>query len=273
MSTREEILAALTEHPDGLTSKELAPLCPAAECDPLIVGRVIAALRSEEVIHAIGLRDGATVYRFGKQPKESTAAEPASARGSGQPLPRPVTTPAPTTARPAEHQANEEKTMTIRAEIEAALKKHGPMDTRAMRKHGLKQETLAINCADLLKREVLVKLGGGPRSTIYGLPGQKLGEAEPSAPTPPAPRKKKMRVKAKSKKGLRPRRAPEPTRKNGAPPRPLTPPANGAPEFAINEHGELGIDAGAQKIRLDPTAFARLRSFIESTEPVWSAAA
>jgi len=42
--------------------------------------------------------------------------------------------------------------------------------------------------------------------------------------------------------------------------------------FAINEHCEIGITRGAEKMALDADEFARLRSFIERTEPIWSEA-
>ena len=70
-TTREEILAALAEHPDGLTTKELAPHCPACECDAQIVGRTIALLRSENVIHAgAELREGGAIWIAGPGEKK-----------------------------------------------------------------------------------------------------------------------------------------------------------------------------------------------------------
>ena len=96
--------------------------------------------------------------------------------------------------------------MTIRERIEAALKAHGPMDSRTMRKRGLKHDALAQTLWDLVERKVLVRLGGGPRSSIYGLPGQKLGEAAPPPSSeeralraPKAPKKKKAKAVKKAR--------------------------------------------------------------------------
>jgi hypothetical protein len=299
-TTREEILAALTEHPEGLTSKELAPLCPACECDPQIVGRTIALLRSENKIHAgTELREGGAIWIFGPEKRESreppmslpyradarphvseAARAIAAMRGGSQsaaerPLaraqPAPETREAP--ARPAvSPQEQPAMSTTIREKIEALLKEKGPMDSRTMRKHGLKNGALSQHLADLVERKILVRLGGGPRSSIYGFPGEKLGEkAEPvetparRAPKPPkAAKPRKMKKKARAAA-----RAPSAPPKRSAPP--ANGHANGEPHFAINEHGELGIEVEGAKVRLAPEAFERLRGFIERTKPVWSA--
>lgn len=59
MTARDQVLEALKDCPDGLTSKELAAKCDAAEYDPQIVGRVIAGLRQENLIRpGTELRDG-----------------------------------------------------------------------------------------------------------------------------------------------------------------------------------------------------------------------
>lgn len=47
-------------------------------------------------------------------------------------------------------------------------------------------------------------------------------------------------------------------------------PRNGAAQYAINETGELGIEMGEARIRLDADDFARLRIFIERTEDIWN---
>lgn len=68
MSTRDEILAALTDAPDGMTLKEIAPRCPSAEFDLQIVGGMLATLNHENVIHCSGFREHQLLYFFGKQP-------------------------------------------------------------------------------------------------------------------------------------------------------------------------------------------------------------
>lgn len=261
MTTRDEILAALTENPEGLNSKELAPLCPAAECDPLIVGRVIAALRAEEVIHPVGLRDSATVYKFGKPPKESTAAEPGSDRGSGH-QPRPASTTALAPARPAEQRDEEEhmQKKPLKDRIVEALRSHGALNVDQLAKHAdTTKATLGTMMGTLQKTAGVVKVKRG----VYALKGAAA----------PAPREQPERVSTpQRKKKLKAKRppAPRPAPRNGHPSAPKV--EDGAPQFAINEHGELGIEVGEQRIRLDPSAFTRLRAFIESTEPVWKGA-
>lgn len=298
-STREEILAALADHPEGLTSKELAPLCPACDCDPQIVGRTIAMLRAENVIHpGAELRDGGAIWIFGKAPaptqveritlpehgraapaQVSEAARAIAAMRSGSAgAPRPRAPAAPSQQQPEQAAPQEGASMTIRAKIEAVLRTHGPMTSRAMRKHGLKDDTLGQHLGDLATRKILVRLpGGGPRSTVYALPGQKAVEkTEAPAETtkveraPKARKAKKVkaaRAKAKRAAAPRPRRPHDADRFQVADPNEL----NGAPQFAINENGELGIEHEGQKMRLDAVAFARLRTFIEKTEPVWTA--
>jgi hypothetical protein len=166
--------------------------------------------------------------------------------------------------------------MNIREKIEAALKEHGPMDSRTMRKRGLKHDALAQYLSDLVDRKVIVRLGGGPRSSIYALPGQKLAEAGPAPSTEPlqprAPKTTKAVKKVKRQVVVKrkPKRVPaRPT--PASPAAPMNGNGNGA-QFAINEHGELGIELDDAKIRLDPIAFARLREFIERTQPVWEGA-
>lgn len=293
MSTRDEILAALADAPDGLTVKELAPKCPAAECDEIIVARLCGALRLEDVVHIDGFRAGANIYKAGKNPNVAQPSEPKvtlagfvppQARGAGEatkailemrgisrPAPAPARPPAPSapasrSTEPAPHKEGAD--MTIREKIEKVLKEHGPLTTREMREHGLKEGTLSQHCLDLTKRKVIVVLGGGTRSKIYGLPGQKMSDRKEVEDTPSVPKV------AKAKKGVREkkRREETPPQAPRREPAPVPAPANGSAQFAINEHGELGIEVEDRKLRLDPEAFGRLREFIEKTKPVWELA-
>lgn len=292
MSLRDQILEALTEHPEGLTSKELAPMCQSSEDDAAMVGRVIAGLRAENVIHAgAELREGQAIWISGPG-KKTAPPEPKYTlpyRPDAKPAPAvseaaraiaamradksaPVRRPAQPAPQPRAADPSQEYSAmkTIREKIEAALKTHGPMDSRTMRKRGLKHDALAQNLRDLAEKGVLKRLGGGPRSSIYGLPGQKLGDAtpppkaEPRAPqTPKAPKPKKVKKARNSS-------APKKAARRDPPP---ALPVNGEPAFAINEAGELGIEVDGQKVRLDAGAFERLRSFIERTKPVWNGGA
>lgn len=313
-TTREEILAALAEHPDGLTTKELAPHCPACECDEQIVGRTIALLRSEDVIHAGSeLRNGGAIWLAGPGEKKEVRERPhslpyrpdakpvseaaraiAQMRGGSQsaaerPLARatqPVTRQATVPAAGPQPEVQETAAMTIRERIEAALKAHGPMDSRTMRKRGLKHDALAQSLGDLFARKVLIRLGGGPRSSVYGLPGQKLEDAStapreraevklPATKSTKTPKvKKAKKAKKTTPKGHGQQAGRRKLSRNGeAPGAHRTSPAphtNGEAAFAINELGELGIEVEGQKLRLDSKAFERLRGFIDRTKPVWS---
>lgn len=82
---------------------------------------------------------------------------------------------APTAAHAAEPKG--EPKMSTREKIAAALKAHGPMLFSALKKRVDASEG-AISVALSNGREtdppLFAKLGGGPRSTIWGLPGQKI---------------------------------------------------------------------------------------------------
>lgn len=285
MGTRQEILQALRENPDGLTSKELAPLCPSAECDEMIVGRIVGQLRAEEEIHATGFaRDGATVYKLGapprqeedsgpritlpetgatRQPQVSAAAlaiaamrQPKAAAGRApNRVPTPATTPAPA---PAAASHSQETAMMSKSQL---------LDKISAAPEGLRRseiEKLAGDAAEVYLRELLkdglIKRTGHARGTRY------LGKG--AAPVRKLEKPEKKEVK---KKALRARSADRPPRRSAPP---ATPPeTNGkGPHFAINEHGELGIEADQQNVKLAPEAFARLREFIERTKPVWEGA-
>ena len=283
-TTRAEILQALRDNPDGLTSKELAPLCPAAECDEMIVGRVVATLRAEEEINAPGgFRDGATIYKLGapvrqdevgpritlpesggtRPPPVSAAAlaiaamrqpKAAPVRALGR-APTPATTPAPAPAQPLHQEVApmSKKDTSVAERVVEALTKHGPLDLDALSaKASTTKSTLYTMLGTLQKKHGVVRVSRG----IYGMKG--VSSPAPSRPEA-QPDKKKVELRARAD---RPRRSDPPDQKKNG---------NGT-NFGINEHGELGIDAGEKKIVLDAEAFARLREFIERTKPVWDGA-
>ena len=278
MTTRDEILAALTEHRDGLTSKELAPLCPACECDEQIVGRVIAGLRAEDVIHPVGLRAGATIYKFGPPPSERVNEQPVTETKLARiaPLPdrfpkaaagmapdrahSPATTPAPAPAA-APHQEQAMATKKPLAErVVEALKKHGACTLEQLAKHaGSTAGSLSTIMGTLKKKYGVIrgKAPGMPSTYSLGAPadalqrGAELGRNKP--------KRKPQRVNG---------RAPAPSRAAPSAPPAARAPIDGA-AFGINEMGEIGIEKGGVKVRLDVAEFARLREFIERTTPVW----
>lgn len=214
MSTREEILAALTDSPAGLTSKELAPKCPSAECDPLIVGGLIAQLRTEDVIHAAEeKRDGATVWVFGPAPKEEQPAhvsvplrtdrdtpnnritdaaraiaamrEPSTGRQAPvRATTPPATTPSP--ARPVDQPKPKEEDMDTRERVLKAVAKAG--------KDGLMGAAVTAICGTKYKALKLLKAliydgaitkTGKRAGTKYFLPGVEAQRREAPAPRKP----------------------------------------------------------------------------------------
>lgn len=139
----------------------------------------------------------------------------------------------------------EKKPLTER--VVSALAKHGQMNLDDLAKHvDTTKSVLYSTTAQLKKHHGVVQVSRG----VYALKGK-------DAPQP-RPAKKKLR------------------RINGSPlvrkARQAPPPKDGGTQFAINERGELGIDAGEQKVKLDADAFTRLREFIERTESVWKGA-
>jgi hypothetical protein len=273
---REEILAALAEeHPEGLTAPELLERCPAAESDEIELGSTIAHLRQDRQIKPLAgeFRDQRVVYvRCAPSEEQPVAAGRASAAPDKSPEAheRPV---APTPAA-----FNEEKPMSIRERVLAALKKAGPMTSRQMREH-VDVKHVAVEMAQAADAGALVRLGGGARSTIYGLPGQKAKVADQPAPpqdekqkSKPRPNKAKRKAQPPKGRGRRVSR-PAPASRNGNgrahAPAASGPATNGA-AFAINEYGEIGIHRGNEVMKLDTAEFDRLREFIDRTKPIWN---
>lgn len=106
-----------------------------------------------------------------------------------------VTAPAPT----ADAEPREEEKVSLVDKIIAAFKKHGPMTTRELRAH-VDHPNMPKYCSQLADRGTLGRLGGGKRSTIYGLPDQKAPEAKTDKP-PRAIHRKKARKHAKKRAG------------------------------------------------------------------------
>jgi len=229
MSARDEILDALRKRPAGLTTAELAPLCPAADHDKFIVARVIAQLRQEQ--HVVGAptgpREGHTVFI----------------------LARAGTPPA---AAPAQHQAppttgTKEPAMSITAQILAALEKHGPMNTEALAKH-VKSDNLSIMASTLARDgKLIVDKSLGRGHYVYHLPGAAPARSTPTPPPAPADR----------------------TQRPATPPSGAPKAGNGAADFAITAGGQLSIRKGEHVVSLEPGEYAQLRQFTDRAEAIW----
>jgi hypothetical protein len=295
MSLRDQVLDALTDHPGGLTSKELTPLCPSAEDDSSMVGRVIAGLRSEHVIHpGTELREGATVWIFGRgaeadatvnerpvsHPEVSKAAHAiaamrapsAAAERAPDRAPKPVTTPSPARQAASQEYPMEKKTVAERAFD--AIKAHGPITLEQLAKRVGSTVGSLYTQLPKLRELGVAKHQPNPREVATYAVGKvaKDGLAAGAELGKRAPRAKVQPPKGHGRKASA-RRA---SRNGGAPGRHRTPPAPPAPngdghgaQFAINEAGELGIEKEGGKLCLDPPEFQRLRDFIERTSPVW----
>lgn len=138
-------------------------------CNVTAGGREVIEYRCSVSGQSVNLRDATWRAR------QAHVAAAQSSRGETEPSsssrlssPEAARTAAPTTPKG-------ERTMTVRDRIEAALTAHGPMTAQELRKH-VDVEGLSGICSGLWKRGIIRKLGGGARSSIYGLPSQKLEE-------------------------------------------------------------------------------------------------
>ncbi len=176
MSTRDEILAALTDHPGGLTSKEIAALCPSCERDEQIVGGLVATLKREGVIYPNGFKNAQLVYFFGAPPREEPVNEPR--------LPEPITLSEGARALAELRRRNgavygaTEVTMTKPTVIERcmqALKEHGPCTLAELATHtGSTAKSLGTMTHMLKARGVWKHQANGRKPALFGLPGQKM---------------------------------------------------------------------------------------------------
>lgn len=241
MDLAEQILDALAKH-EGLTAPELLEHCPEAEGNEVGMGSAIAQLRQENRIHWNGeLRDQRQVYVVGPKPTQPSAAGQAPAGRAPLPLAGVRTvTPAPA-ADPIREEASMKKSDKIRDAL-----KNGPLTSRQLRERTGFDPGPHIQSL-VQRKEVLVDRSGGHRNTLYALasdkPASSPGKRKPNAAAPEKPK-------------------PAAGAANG----------NGAAQFAINAHGELGIEKEEARVRLTPDEFAQLRRFVEQTEPVWKAA-
>ena len=91
-----------------------------------------------------------------------------------QPKPAAPAAPRNEPISPAGAMATQEEPVTFKERMEAFFKKHGPMTVVQMREHSVKDAGLAT----LLGQAGFARLGGGKRSTVWGLPGQALPKTD-----------------------------------------------------------------------------------------------
>ena len=209
----------------------LAPHCASGElvrCSVTLIGKGAV---NEYRISAAGPRKADdSDQKKPPTPPEAVLAAAAAAPEAAQPR----TTP---------HQPSDEgETMSVHERILAAYKKHGPMTTRQLRKY-VDVSWVSVACGQAATQGALVRLGGGARSTIYGLPGQKL----PTGREPAAPAKPKKARKAAAKKRSAPvRKVQRKTAKKVQ--KTVLPPRQPAGRHLRTEHADLRpqrADAGA----------------------------
>lgn len=105
--------------------------------------------------------------------------------------------PAPPAPKPTKPRKEVDAPMKTTIRIIRAIEKLGPMSLPKIRSV-VDEPNMSTICSQLVKKGQLVKLGGEPKKTIYGLPGQKA-PANASATTAP---------KAPGKTGLKPGKKP-----------------------------------------------------------------
>lgn len=165
-----------------MTLNEIAPLCPAAEFDPQIVGSMLATLKIENVIHCNGFREHHLLYFFGKRP-----LQPHEVRESPVTLNTPVAEAAKAiaemrrrtgTPNPTHAEQYREKSMAKPSLVErclAALKQHGPCTQEQLAKHTGSTPGSVSTITGQLKARGVQKHQPHTRgaAATYFLPGQK----------------------------------------------------------------------------------------------------
>lgn len=149
-----------------------------------------------------------------------------------------------------------------------ALRAHGPQTLEQLAKRADTTVANLYNVMGTLKKQHGVTKKEGTRPTVYGLPGKSDDALERGAELGRKPPKATPQKRAKKRKLVNGKRIPLVKKLRARPDLRIEAGITGA-QFAINENGDLGIEKESGKMRLDPAEFARLREFIERTEPVW----
>jgi hypothetical protein len=179
VSTRADILAALSDHPDGLTLHEIAPLCKACECDEQIVGRTVGMLKSEGVIYPAGMRESVLVYAMGKPPEEELVNEPRI----GEPLKPSEAVRAVSEMRrrngvPHPTVGRESMKPPLLDRCIEAMKRHGPCTQAQLAKHTGSTPGSISTIICMLKARGVVKHRNGREPAVYSLPGTIVKRAD-----------------------------------------------------------------------------------------------
>lgn len=159
--------------------------------------------------------------------------------------------------------------MTLRSEIRAALLKEPKgalMDDLFEACESADDEGKFRGNMSVLKAEGKVKIVGTtdeekPKA-LYGIADwpEKGEDKTPSSRKAAPPPKAKRAYKKRKASSAR-------TAESATPPAPI---ANGAASFAILDSGVLTLIKHDIRMDLDAEEFARLRKFIESTDPIWN---
>lgn len=187
---------ALTFHmTEGELDRTLAPLCtpggPLISCDVEVAGKRVKEYRASTIgggkLKEIGYSGAAraqpkkTGEPFGDRTEITQALNarftPPPRQNERVQSPEPATKPAP--AQPSRKEISHP--MTTADSILQALKKHGPMTTAQLRGH-VDYKFLSTVTSQLARKGRIVKLGGGTKSAVYGLKGQKAPAGAAAAP-------------------------------------------------------------------------------------------
>lgn len=173
---RDNQLAAALGSDEASVAAALAPYCDSGELVSCTVNLVGKGEVNEYRISAAGPRktDDSHLKKPPTPPEQVLAAARAA------PVPPPHRSVSPRHSSAPTQPSTGETTMTDVERILAAFKKHGPMTVKQARKYA-DVSWIGVCCPQLARKGKLVRLGGGPKSSIYGLPGQKPPKGDAGA--------------------------------------------------------------------------------------------
>lgn len=201
-AVRDDRLARELDTDMATVSAALAPACASGALVSCKIERIGSTPVNEYRVSAAGPRKADDSHL--KKPPTPPAAVLAAAKAAPVSTPRKSAPPQPST---------EGDTMSAVERILAAFEKHGPMTVKEARKHA-DVAWIGVTCAQFARKGKLVRLGGGPKSSIYGLPGQKLPKGDGGAVAPnmkkPKPAKKRRKTLRKSQRNTATSARPDP---------------------------------------------------------------
>lgn len=178
-AARTPVLAQTFGMSEALVERALWPLCvpggPLVSCVVEVAGQRVKEYRAS----AIGGGKLNDTFTPVGRPRTAVEKKPDPAFGSARAVTQALAarfksaSPAPVAPKPTTPRKEVDAPMsTTTDKIIAAIRKHGPMTSAQLRDH-VKDQNATTICGQLARKGKLVKLGGGYRTTIYGVDGQK----------------------------------------------------------------------------------------------------